>query len=164
MNLSAVWQAEDLIARLREMDVSVATAESVTGGLVCAALVAVPGASDVVRGSIVAYTAEAKTDVLGVPADLIAQYGTVDEHIAASMANAARRRFGSTYGLAATGVAGPGPSEGKAAGTVYVAIAGPQGTESHLLALSGDRDTIRKRTVSELLSRFVDRVREESRS
>lgn len=159
-----VWNAEELIALLRDMDASVATAESLTGGLVCAALVTVPGASDVVRGSIVAYTAEAKTDVLGVPADLITKYGTVDEHVAASMANAARRRFGATYGLATTGVSGPGPSEGKEAGTVHVAIAGPQGTESHLLALSGDRDTIRKKTVSELLSRFVDRVREESRS
>jgi nicotinamide-nucleotide amidase len=155
---------ESLIALLRGMDASVSTAESLTGGLVCAALVAVPGASDVVRGSIVAYTTEAKTDVLGVPADLINQYGTVDEHVASSMANATRRRFGSTYGLATTGVAGPDPSEGKPAGTVHIAIAGPEGTESWLLDLAGDRDMIRNSTVSELLSRFVDRVREASRS
>lgn len=155
---------ESLIALLRGMDASVSTAESLTGGLVCAALVAVPGASDVVRGSIVAYTTDAKTDVLGVPADLITQYGTVDEHVASSMANATRRRFGSTYGLATTGVAGPDPSEGKPAGTVHIAIAGPEGTESWLLDLAGDRDMIRNSTVSELLSRFVDRVREASRS
>lgn len=154
----------ELIALLRDMDASVATAESLTGGLLCAALVAVPGASDVVRGSIVAYTPDAKTDVLGVPGDLITRYGTVDEHVAASMANAARRRFGSTYGLATTGVAGPEPSEGKPAGTVHIAISGPQGTELSLLTLNGDRDTIRNSTVAELLSRFVDRVREESRS
>ena len=155
---------EDLIALLRDMGASVSTAESLTGGLVCAALVAVPGASDVVRGSIVAYTSDAKTDVLGVPADLIVRYGAVDERVASSMANATRRRFDSTYGLATTGVAGPDPSEGKPAGTVHIAIAGPQGTESWLLDLAGDRDTIRNSTVSELLSRFVDRVREESRS
>ncbi|MGZ5390222.1 MAG: CinA family protein [Aeromicrobium sp.] len=155
---------ESLIALLRGMDASVSTAESLTGGLVCAALVAVPGASDVVRGSIVAYTTDAKTDVLGVPADLITQYGTVDEHVASSMANATRRRFGSTYGLATTGVAGPDPSEGKPAGTVHIAIAGPEGTESWLLDLAGDRAMIRNSTVSELLSRFVDRVREASRS
>ncbi|MGZ5407538.1 MAG: CinA family protein, partial [Aeromicrobium sp.] len=129
---------ESLIALLRGMDASVSTAESLTGGLVCAALVAVPGASDVVRGSIVAYTTDAKTDVLGVPADLITQYGTVDEHVASSMANATRRRFGSTYGLATTGVAGPDPIEGKPAGTVHIAIAGPEGTESWLLDLAGD--------------------------
>ncbi|MGZ5367523.1 CinA family protein [Aeromicrobium sp.] len=155
---------ESLIALLRGMDASVSTAESLTGGLVCAALVAVPGASDVVRGSIVAYTTDAKTDVLGVPADLITQYGTVDEHVASSMANATRRRFGSTYGLATTGVAGPDPIEGKPAGTVHIAIAGPEGTESWLLDLAGDRAMIRNSTVSELLSRFVDRVREASRS
>lgn len=156
--------AEELIALLRDTGSSVATAESLTGGLVCAELVSVPGASDVVRGSIVAYTPDAKTDVLGVPADLISRYGTVDEHVAASMANAVRRRFGSTYGLATTGVAGPDPSEGKPAGTVHIAIAGPQGTDSCLLSLAGDRDTIRNTTVAALLSRFVDRVREESRS
>ena len=153
-----------LLALLRGLDASVATAESLTGGLVCAALVAVPGASDVVRGGIIAYTADAKVDLLGVPADLIVRYGTVDEHVAASMANAARRRFGSTYGLASTGVAGPEPSEGKPAGTVHVAIAGPEGTDCYLLSLTGDRDSIRNSTVGELLSRFVDRVREESRS
>ena len=151
-----------LLALLRGLDASVATAESLTGGLVCAALVAVPGASDVVRGGIIAYAADAKVDLLGVPADLIVRYGTVDEHVAASMANAARRRFGSTYGLSTTGVAGPEPSEGKPAGTVHVAIAGPEGTDCYLLSLTGDRDAIRNATVGELLSRFVDRVREES--
>ncbi|MGZ5408259.1 MAG: CinA family protein, partial [Aeromicrobium sp.] len=73
-------------------------------------------------------------------------------------------RFGSTYGLATTGVAGPDPIEGKPAGTVHIAIAGPEGTESWLLDLAGDRAMIRNSTVSELLSRFVDRVREASRS
>ncbi|MEO6473290.1 MAG: CinA family protein [Aeromicrobium sp.] len=156
--------AHEVIAFLRESGASVSTAESLTGGLVCAELIGVPGASDVVRGGIVAYTVEAKRDLLGVPADLINSYGTVDAHVAASMANAARRRFGSTYGLATTGVAGPDPSEGKPAGTVHIAIAGPEGTTSYLLGLDGDRNTIRIRTVAEILSRFVDRVREESRS
>ena len=152
----------ELIALLRGMDASVATAESLTGGLVCSALVAVPGASQVVRGGIIAYTADAKIELLGVPADLISRYGTVDEHVAASMANATRRRFGSTYGLATTGVAGPDPSEDKPVGTVHVAIAGPEGTDSCTLWLTGDRDTIRNSTADELLSRFVDRVREVS--
>ena len=159
-----ITRAELVVALLAEIDASVATAESLTGGLACAHLVEAPGASVVVRGGIVAYTAESKIEVLGVPSDLIDKYGTVDEHVAASMANAARRRFGSTYGLATTGVAGPDPSEGKTAGTVHIAIAGPEGTETHLLDLVGDRQAIRNSTVDELLSRFVDRVREDSRS
>lgn len=159
-----ISKAELVVSLLREIDANISTAESLTGGLLCATLVDAPGASDVVLGGIVSYSAEAKVHVLGVPADLIATYGTVDAHVVASMANAVRRRFGSTYGLATTGVAGPDPSEGKAVGTVHIAIAGPEGTETHLLDLGGDRDTIRKSTVDEVLSRFVDRVREESRS
>lgn len=156
--------AAEIISLLTERQSSVATAESLTGGLVCAALVGVPGASAVVSGGIVAYTTDNKIAVLGVPIDLINTYGTVDPLVAASMANAARRRFGSTYGLATTGVAGPEVSEGKAVGTVHIAIAGPAGTTSYALNLDGDRETIRNLTVSELLVRFVDRVREESRS
>ncbi len=156
--------ASDVVGFLTDAHASVSTAESLTGGLVCAALVAVPGASEVVSGGIIAYTAESKIDVLGVPADVIKAFGTVDAHVAACMANAARRRFGSTYGLATTGVAGPDPSEGKPVGTVHIAIAGPEGTTSYELSLEGDRESIRIATVSELLSRFVDRVREESRS
>lgn len=154
---------QDVISGLRSETATVATAESLTGGLVCARLVAVPGASDVVAGGIVTYTAEAKINVLGVAADLIRRYGTVDPHIAASMANAVRRRFGSTYGLATTGVAGPGPSEDKPAGTVFVAIAGPEGTSTYDLHLDGDRESVRNTTVDALLSYFVDRVKEESR-
>lgn len=156
--------AAEAVGLLTAAGATVSTAESLTGGLVCATLVSVPGASEVVDGGIVAYSAEAKIDLLGVPADLISTYGTVDAHVAASMANAARRRFGSTYGLATTGVAGPDPSEGKPVGTVHVAIAGPEGTTSYVLDLDGDRESIRISTVAELLSRFVDRVREESRS
>ena len=156
--------ALEAVGLLTAAGATVSTAESLTGGLVCAELVSVPGASDVVSGGIVAYTAGAKIDLLGVPADLISAYGTVDALVASSMANAARRRFGSTYGLATTGVAGPDPSEGKPVGTVHVAISGPAGTTSYELSLAGDRQSIRNATVTELLSRFVDRVREESRS
>ena len=155
--------AQEVIAGLRSAEATVATAESLTGGLLCARLVAVPGASDVVVGGIVAYTPAAKIQVLGVAADLIRHYGTVDEHIAASMANAVRRRFGSTYGLATTGVAGPDPNECKPVGTVFVAIAGPEGTATYDLHVDGDRESVRIATVDELLARFMDRVREESR-
>lgn len=154
--------ATDAVAALRGVGATVATAESLTGGLVCATLVAVPGASDVVRGGVVAYAPVLKTELLGVDADLIATHGTVDATVAAQMATGVKDRLGATYGLATTGVAGPDPSEGKPAGTVHIAVAGPAGVETRLLSLSGDRASIRAGTVDALLSWLVGRLGEES--
>lgn len=152
-----------VVAALREAGSSVATAESLTGGLVCATLVSVPGASEVVRGGVVAYASDVKIDVLGVDADLVAANGVVDAHVATEMAVGARLRLGATYGVSTTGVAGPEPSEGKPVGTVHVAVAGPGDQVVHTeLALTGDRETIRRETVSAVLSLLLDRVREES--
>jgi nicotinamide-nucleotide amidase len=156
--------AGDAVEALRAAGATVATAESLTGGLVCATLVGVPGASDVVRGGVVAYAAAVKIDVLGVPAALVAERGTVDADVAAAMAVGVRDRLGATHGISTTGVAGPGASEGKPAGTVHVAVAGPQGVRTRLLELSGDREAIRTRTVDALLSWLVATLREESRS
>lgn len=156
--------AADAVEALRSAGATVATAESLTGGLVCATLVDVPGASDVVRGGVVAYAPVLKTELLGVDAALIARAGTVDSEVAARMAVGARDRLGATYGISTTGVAGPDPSEGKPAGTVHVAIAGPDGVETTLLALAGDRDEIRRGTVAALLSWLVATLGEETRS
>lgn len=156
--------ASEAIDRLREAGATVATAESLTGGLVCANLVSVAGASDVVLGGIVAYAPRAKIDLLGVDAALIASHGTVDAEVAAQLAIGAREKFGATYGLSTTGVAGPDPSEGKPVGTVHLAIAGPDGVSSTELQLEGDRDTIRTSTVEVVLSQLVARLGEESRS
>ena len=156
--------AADVVDALRSADATVATAESLTGGLLCATLVSVSGASDVVRGGVVAYAPELKTELLGVDANLIAEHGTVTSDVAVAMAQGSRRLFRSTYGLATTGVAGPGPSEGKPAGTVHVAVAGPDETWTTRLELAGDRDTIRTQTVDALLSWLVARLGEESRS
>ena len=156
--------AADVVDALRAADATVATAESLTGGLLCATLVSVSGASDVVRGGIVAYAPELKTELLGVDADLVAEQGTVTSDVALSMAVGARDRLGATYGLSTTGVAGPGPAEGKPAGTVHIAVAGPDETWTTRLELAGDRDTIRSLTVDALLSWLVARLGEESRS
>lgn len=156
--------AAEAIDGLRGAGATVATAESLTGGLVCATLVSVPGASDVVLGGIVAYAPQAKIDLLGVDAGLIASHGTVDAEVAAQLAIGARERFGATYGLSTTGVAGPDPSEGKPVGTVHVAIAGPDGVSVTELQLAGDRDTIRTGTVDAVLSQLVATLGEESRS
>jgi len=154
--------ADEAIGALRAAGATIATGESLTGGQVCATLVSVAGASDVVLGGIVAYAPQAKIDLIGVDAGLIDEHGTVHPDVAAQMAIGCRDRFGSTYGLATTGVAGPGPAEGKPAGTVHVAIAGPDGVHTTDLQLDGDRDTIRKGTVDALLSQLVATLREES--
>ncbi|MEJ7634442.1 CinA family protein [Aeromicrobium sp.] len=156
--------AVDAVTALRSAYATVAVAESLTGGLLCATLVSVPGASDVVRGGVVAYAPELKTQLLGVDAALIAEHGTVASEVAVQMAVGVRERLGATYGLSTTGVAGPDPSEGHRAGTVHVAAAGPDEVWTAQLDLAGDRDTIRRETVDALLSWLVGRLREESRS
>jgi nicotinamide-nucleotide amidase len=159
-----VTLAADAVDALRSANATVATGESLTGGLLCATLVSVSGASDVVRGGIVAYAPELKTELLGVDAGLIAEHGTVTSAVAVQMALGSRTLFRSTYGLATTGVAGPGPAEGKPAGTVHIAAACPGDTWTTRLELDGDRDTIRRQTVDALLSWLVARLGEESRS
>lgn len=154
--------AVDVVALLREHGSTVAMAESLTGGLVAATLIEVPGASDVVRGGIVAYAPDVKTGVLGVPEDLVATRGTVDEQTARSMAERARIVCDATYGVATTGVAGPDSSEGRPAGTVHIAVAGPSGTSHRLLSLVGGRQAIRTATVRAALELLVARLREES--
>ncbi|MCD9198409.1 CinA family protein [Aeromicrobium wangtongii] len=156
--------AVDAVEALRAAGATVSTAESLTGGLVCATLVSVPGASAVVRGGVVAYAPELKTTLLGVDAALIAERGTVDAAVAAAMAVGTRDRAGATYGLSTTGVAGPDPSEGKPAGTVHIGLAGPDGVVTRLLDLAGDRDEIRTGTVDAVLSLLVARLGEESRT
>ncbi|MCL3818906.1 CinA family protein [Aeromicrobium wangtongii] len=156
--------AVDAVEALRAAGATVSTAESLTGGLVCATLVSVPGASAVVRGGVVAYAPELKTTLLGVDAALIAERGTVDAAVAAAMAVGTRDRAGATYGLSTTGVAGPDPSEGKPAGTVHIGLAGPDGVVTRLLDLAGDRDQIRTGTVDAVLSLLVARLGEESRT
>ncbi|MEO7446655.1 MAG: CinA family protein [Humibacillus sp.] len=137
-----------LLTRLHE---TVACAESLTAGLVTARLADVPGASVVLVGGIVTYAPRLKVELLGVPAGLIEAVGTVDPAVAAAMAQGVRARLGSTWGLATTGVAGPGPAEGKAAGTVHVAVAGPSGTARLTLRLTGERAQVRAATVREVL-------------
>ncbi|GAA3547850.1 competence protein [Aeromicrobium flavum] len=144
--------AADVVAALRAAGQTVATAESLTGGLVCATLVDVPGASDVVRGAVVAYQPDVKTAVLGVDADLIAREGTVNPAVAEQLALGVRDRLGATWGLGTTGVAGPGPSEGHPPGTVHLAVAGPDGVVSRRLELSGDRDAVRRSAVRAVLA------------
>ena len=143
--------AADLVARLTAAGQTVAVAESLTGGLVTAALTDVAGASVVVRGGVLAYASDLKAQVLGVDEGLLARAGAVDADVAEQMADGVRSLMGATYGLATTGVAGPDPADGKPVGTVYVAVAGPGSSRVKSLRLSGDRAGIRAHSVLAVL-------------
>lgn len=134
--------ARDLVARLTSRGATVATAESLTGGRLAAAFTAVPGASACFVGGVVSYATAVKVSVLGVSPTIIEEYGAVSAECAAAMATGARTVLGATYALATTGVAGPDRQEGHPAGHVWIACAGPEGVETRLLSLDGDREAI----------------------
>ena len=143
--------AAAIVHHLTRVGETVACAESLTAGLVSAAIADVPGASAVLRGGVVAYTADLKVSLLGVPAELVERVGTVDPDVAVALAEGARSCLRATWGLSTTGVAGPGPAEGHPAGTVHVAVAGPAGTVAKALRLNGSRARVRHDTVVALL-------------
>lgn len=131
---------------LRERGRTVATAESCTGGLVAERLTRIAGSSDYFLGGAVTYSNPLKTELLGVPAELIAGHGAVSEEVARAMAAGARSRFGSDYAVAITGVAGPGGGTAdKPVGTVHIALAGPGDgeVEHRRIGYPGDRRRIR---------------------
>ncbi len=152
-------QAPAVIAILRARELSVATAESLTGGLLCAALTSVPGASTVVRGGIVAYTHQAKEQLLGVDPILLATRGAIDSQVALAMARGARAAYDADVAIATTGNAGPDPSDGQPVGTVFLALALSPGIRPDLspggvieaLTLTGTREQIRADTVRHAL-------------
>jgi nicotinamide-nucleotide amidase len=153
--------AEKLVAELTRRGLTIGVAESLTGGLLVAEFIRVPGASAVVRGGIVAYNTALKNSLLGVDAALLAEVGAVNPDVAERMAEGVRTATAvddvpADIGLATTGVAGPDPQDGQPAGTVFIAVATRNGTSVRQLALSGSRDAIRKRVVSESLAQLRD--------
>ena len=157
--------AADVLRRLVAADLTLATAESLTGGRLAALVTAVPGASSAYLGGVVAYAPSVKRDVLGVPAAVIADHGVVSAACADAMAVGVRAVTGATYAVSTTGVAGPDPSEGHPVGTVFVGVAGPGGTTVVPLLLTGDRATVQDRTCEAALdalhARLVVDLREE---
>jgi PncC family amidohydrolase len=151
--------AADVLGRLRSAGETLAVAESLTGGLLAAGLTDVPGASAVFRGGVCAYATDLKSALLGVPESTVRAAGVVSGEVARAMARGARARLGATYALSTTGVAGPDEQEGKAAGTVFVAVAGPGGDATTALRLAGDRTAVRRESCAEalrLLRRTLD--------
>lgn len=140
---------------------TLATAESLTGGGVAAAVSAVPGASAVFVGGVVTYSADLKVDLLGVPQPVIAGPGAVSDECARAMALGARTLTGADWAIATTGVAGPTEQEGKPVGTVFVAVAGPtDAADVRRLALAGDRAAIREASCRAALDLLIEQLRD----
>ncbi|MBT1002725.1 nicotinamide-nucleotide amidohydrolase family protein [Paenarthrobacter sp. DKR-5] len=145
---------EQVIAAAVAAGATVASAESLTGGLVCATLVQVPGASAALQGGVVAYQNSVKAAVLGVDEELLATAGSVDAGVAEAMAAGARRATGATFGVSTTGVAGPEPHDGKPVGTVFVGVSGPEGERSFGYLFTGDRAAVRAQACTAALERL----------
>jgi nicotinamide-nucleotide amidase len=134
---------------------TVATAESLTAGMVSAILADTAGASGMLQGGVVAYQNSVKVDVLGVSPELLAAVGSVDGDVAAAMAAGARAALGSDVAVATTGVAGPDEHDGKAVGTVYIGIATADGAASFDYGFSGNRAEIRGQACGAALERLL---------
>ena len=140
--------ASELIAFARARAVTIGAAESCTGGLISAALTSVPGSSEVFKGSVVSYSNEVKTALLGVDRDALMENGAVDEEVALQMARGARKALGTDVTVSATGIAGPdGGSEKKPVGTVWIAVADCTGQSAKLYHFGGTRSQVREATV-----------------
>ena len=147
--------AQTIIKVMKRRGLTLSTAESITGGGVAAALTAISGSSTVFQGGVVTYSDASKTKFLGVPKRVLNKHTAVSEEVAISMAQSARAQFKTDYSISTTGVAGPRGAYGQKVGTVWIAIDGPAGTASILLALSGDRAQIRHATIESALATFT---------
>jgi nicotinamide-nucleotide amidase len=151
-----VSAAASVVAALIERGLTIAVAESLTGGRLVATLIDVPGASKTVLGGVVAYNTAVKASVLGVDAALLAERGAVDPEVARQLASGARLTLAvdgrpADIGIATTGVAGPDPQDGNPVGTVFIGLATAESVSSIALQLSGTREDIRNAVVSESL-------------
>jgi PncC family amidohydrolase len=141
----------------RRRGLTVATAESCTGGLVGAAITSVPGSSEYFRGGIIAYDNEIKTRICGVPWALLAQHGAVSAPVARALARGVRKLMGAGCAVAVTGIAGPGGgTKEKPVGLVYIGVSA--GARSHVVGkrFSGSRETVRRKTVHAALQTLID--------
>ena len=155
LDVAAAAAVHELVERRQ----TVATAESLTGGLVAATFVESPGVSSVYRGGMVVYATDLKHSLAGVPEDLLAERGPVDPDVARELALGVRERCGADWGLATTGVAGPEPQDGVPVGVVYVAVAGPDGATVREVRLKGNRAQVRDGSATAVLTLLVETLR-----
>ena len=149
--------AAKVIDLLRERRESISCAESITGGALTSALVSVSGASDVLLGSIVAYSKEMKINQLGLSAELIDEKGLVSKEVALEMAKGAKQKLGSSWAISSTGSAGPRALDGSSPGEIWIAIVGPDRQESVKLSLNGARQEVISGAVESALT-LLERI------
>ena len=149
--------AAKVIDLLRERSESISCAESITGGALTSALVSISGASEVLLGSIVAYSKEMKMNQLGLSAELIDDKGLVSKEVALEMAKGARQRLGSSWAISSTGSAGPTALDGSSPGEIWIAILGPDRQESVKLSLNGARQEVINGAVESALT-LLERI------
>ena len=148
--------SQRVVDTARDKGVTLATAESLTGGGIGSAITAIPGSSDVFLGGITSYANEAKRDVLGVKADTLENFGAVSEQCALQMAEGARAQLNADIAVSVTGIAGPGGAvPGKPVGTVWMGVATPSDCTATLFTFEGDREDVRKQTVSSALEGLI---------
>lgn len=147
--------AADVVRAAAAAGLTLATAESLTAGMLAAELGAVPGVSAVLQGGVVAYANSVKKKVLGVDGGLLEAAGSVDAEVARQMAAGARRVLAADVGISTTGVAGPEPHDGKPVGCVFIAVAAPEQTQVREFFFSGDRAAIRQQACDEALILLV---------
>lgn len=150
--------AAQVVAILRQREQTLGVAESLTGGLLAAAFVDVPGASAVFRGGLVVYATDLKELLAGVPRALLAERGPVDPDVAAALAAGTRQRLHVDWAAATTGVAGPQPHGGAAVGTVWLAVCGPTTQVTRLVRLTGGRQAIRSAAVAAAVGLVAEAV------
>jgi nicotinamide-nucleotide amidase len=146
--------ADSVVRYLANRNETISVAESVTAGGIGHALTSTPGASKVFLGGIIAYTNQVKSDLLAISPALIEEFSVVSEEVANAMADAVREKFGTTWGIATTGIAGPGDFQGISEGTVWVAIRGPI-NQTLQLQLDGGREAIRTGAISSAIGTFA---------
>lgn len=149
--------AAKVIDLLRERSESISCAESITGGALTSALVSISGASDVLLGSIVAYSKEMKINQLGLSAELIDDKGLVSKEVALEMAKGARQKLGSSWAISSTGSAGPRALDDSSPGEIWIAIVGPDRQESVKLSLNGARQEVINGAVESALT-LLERI------
>lgn len=149
-------RAEDVVTALADAGLTVACAESLTAGLLSATIADVPGCSRVLRGGVVAYATDLKSELLGVDSTLLTERGPVDADVAAAMADGVRRICDADLGVATTGVAGPDSQGDAPPGLVYIAVTDAKRHVIGELTLSGDRRQIRDQTVDRALDLLMD--------
>jgi PncC family amidohydrolase len=151
--------AAAVVARLTERGLTIATAESLTAGLITATIADIPGASRILLGGIVSYDPRIKREMLGVPQAVIDGVGVVSEPCARQMAEGARTLLRADIAVSATGVAGPsGGTTDTPVGTVYIACSSKQGTVARRYVFAGDRQAVRRHAVESALQLVLETI------